>query len=165
MSHSPLLYLNALPFLAPPCPPRPRPCPTPTPAPASVFAFDSFTFNKDIDAWRPGRIISIRSNGTFVAEYDEDGCPKEDCITESRLRHRHGRRHNSSDPRPRNQREGSYKSCKRQSFEEGDIVLVPMKESVDCPLATIEKCLGDSFYLVNFLNGSGTKKLEHDQLR
>lgn len=110
-------------------------------------------------------MISVRSNGTFGVKYDEAGAPREDRISESRLRRNHAADRptgNSSSTRSRSDDEQGM-----LTFEEGDTVLAAAggRRGEDWKEATVEASLGDHLYRVSFSDGSGTRELGSDKMR
>lgn len=117
-----------------------------------------------------GKIISVRSSGTFGVEYDEAGAPKEDRITESRLRRRHvaaaaADHHPTGNSASTRSRFDNGKDV----LEEGDAVWAAVggrrggrEERKE---ARVEAYLGDDVYRVSFVDGSGTRELEAGKLR
>lgn len=136
-----------------PCPERKNAC------------YQNLIFLKDTRSWRPGRVVSVKSNGTFAVQYDsEKGSPTEDHVAENRLRirtsfdkssgHRCGRGHDNIDEDD-------------EKFVEGDIVLAigEGQEGKGSAMVTVAKVLTDNVYCMEYLDGSGTFKMESNQLR
>ncbi|CAM9312587.1 unnamed protein product [Ectocarpus sp. 6 AP-2014] len=145
---------------------------------------------QDKTSWRFGKVVFVRSNGTFAVEYDEDGSPKEDRIAGNRLR----RRPNSNDKDggdgndSNNNRNGSNSSNNdfgryqdrvgndeeygdgfhRQDnkFEAGDMVFAQTGGwgRKNWTRVTVDACVGKGLYRVEFVDGSGTKELDSKKL-
>ncbi|CAM9497383.1 unnamed protein product, partial [Scytosiphon promiscuus] len=144
---------------------------------------------EDQKSWRPGKIVSVRGNGTFAVEYDEAGAPTEDRIAETRLRRRHnssnhnecddhdGDRGREVDDRGRNDSARSGDSGGRryhhpnhhegEAFGEGDLVFATAGRGREetATKATVEAYLGDDMYRIRFTDGSGTQELDSQRLR
>ncbi|CAM9459906.1 unnamed protein product [Ectocarpus fasciculatus] len=145
---------------------------------------------QDETSWRPGKVVSVRSNGTFAVEYDEDGSPKEDRIAETRLRRRVNNNDNDGGDRnaSNNNRNGSNDSNndfgryeehvggdeeygddfhnQGNKFEAGDMVFAQTGSwgRKNWTRVTVDEYLGKDLYRVEFVDGSGTKELDSKKL-
>ncbi|CAM9607448.1 unnamed protein product [Ectocarpus sp. 12 AP-2014] len=144
---------------------------------------------QDKTSWRSGKVVFVRSNGTFAVEYDEDGSPKEDRIAENRLRRRlnnndkdggdgNGSNNNRNGSNDSNKDFGRYDRVgideeygddfhhRGNKFEAGDMVFAQTGGwgRKNWARVTVDAYLGKGLYRVEFADGSGIKELDSKKL-